>query len=94
MPATVSTSAIRADLDEGKCRPAWAAIGRAVGDDAADVMGEDILRAENDLIDFSCAHDLGGNLRRTLRLEWDGATLTVSEPVSGDSEVLFELAGA
>jgi hypothetical protein len=90
--STVSTSTIRSDLDSGEKRPAWAAIGRAVGDDAADVMGADILRAENDLIDFSCAHDLGGNLHRALHLAWDGSMLTVSEPVSGDSEVLFERA--
>ena len=38
--ATVSTRAIRNDLEEGEKRPAWAALARAVGEDA-DALTQD-----------------------------------------------------
>lgn len=94
--ATVSTRAIRKDSDEGEKRPAWAALGRALGDDAATLIeqGVDLLRIENDINDHAAMVDLGGNFLRRLVVKWDTDTkvLTVRDLTADErgAEVLYD----
>jgi hypothetical protein len=92
--ATVSTRAIRADLGEGEKRPAWAALGRALGEDAARLIdeGADLCRIENDIIDHACTVDLGGNFLRRLVVKWDPVArlLTVGDMLTDEREVLWD----